>query len=281
MATAGSIYQPQGWSQRNQRQDQTFTDDHGREWFGSVEIKTGHVCGLLEPQFQAPLIPDQKYLERIPKRPYDLHINYDRWLADIRATRAEWEREGRQMMRKMRGSGYDPSEEFGADVLDIIGEPPEAVEPVIAARQGNSWILGLTNRVDRRLIKYFNIDKLPAKVRREQEPDLRDLDVIEAEREALERHDRERQDIGRVKEDEPDLRDEDGDEEVDPRVERAERQQTAPRVPVQRNRPEPRGSSKGTGSRKGHSKGEKAARRPQYPKGHPKAGQWIPQAESA
>jgi hypothetical protein len=238
VATARSIYQPEGWSQRNQRQDQMFTDDHGREWFGSVEIKTGHVCGLLEPQFTAPLVPPPKYIERVPKRPYDLHINYNRWIRDERSERRDWEREGRQMMRKMRGKGYDPREEFGEDVLDILGPPPNAIEPIIAAKQGNRWILGLTKKVDERLVEFFEPEQLEPELREEREPDFRDEKIV-----------------------------------------RAEKQETGNRrIPVRSNKPEPREATRGTGRRKGHPPHQPApqGKRERYPKGHPRAGQFVP-----
>lgn len=323
MATAKSIYQPSGWSQRNQRADAMFTDQHGRQYFGSVELKTGDVVGLMEPQFTAPIIPDQKYLERnVKNRPYDLHINYERWLADIRGARAEWEREGRQMMRKMRGAAYDPAEPFGADVLDVIGEPPEAIEPVIAAKQGNSYILGFTTRVDKRLVPFLRFEQLTPEERVAREPDFRDqidpevlaeVDHIEEQRLEEEagldfrasgedvrvknqrvmrrmahnhlpegedplagipsrKDDWDEEYVERTGQRDPD------DELVDAKVARAEAQQTAPRVPVKRNRPEPRSSTKGSGRRKGHPpKGEEEKpARFRYPRGHPKAGQFMP-----
>jgi hypothetical protein len=246
VATARSIYAPNNWSQQHQRRYQLFTDDHGREWGGNLEVKTGDVVGLLEPQFTAPLIPDQKYLERVDRRPYDLHINYKRWKADIRNGRRDWEREGRQLMRKMRGKAYNPSEEFGEDVLDVIGEPPQALEPIIAAEQENSWILGKTKRPDKRLVKFFEPEQLDEDyVKKEIEPDYSDLD-----------------------------------EEHDPAAAGRHRQR------VKSNKPEPRQATRGTGRRKGHPPHATVAaggkgKRERYPKGHPRAGQYMPLEMSA
>lgn len=164
------------WSQRKQRSEMTFTDQHGRPYYGATELKTGDVVGLIEMLFQAPLMPPQKYLERVPKQPYTLYINYERWENDTREARRDWEREGRQLSRRIHGDAYDPSKPFSRDILDIIGEPPQAIEPIIAAKQGNKWVLGLTNRVDLRLVEYFEPEALDPEIRASQEPDFRDED---------------------------------------------------------------------------------------------------------
>jgi hypothetical protein len=143
------------WSQREQRRGHKFKDQHGREYFATVELKTGAPCGLIEMLFTAPLMPERTYMEIVEERPYDLFINYDRWLADIRTNRSDWEKEGRSRSRKIYGTEYDASKPFTAEVLEIIGPPPQPIEPVLAAKQGNKWILGFTNKVDPRLIEFF------------------------------------------------------------------------------------------------------------------------------
>jgi len=168
------------WSQRSQRQTMDMTDQHGRPWFATVEIRTGDPCGLIEQRFIAPLVPPQQYLKRVPRKPYDLLIDYAGWKADIRQARGEWEREGRQIARKLHGSAYRPDAPFSIEVLEMIGEAPSAIEPVIAAEQGNKWVLGLTNRVDMRLVKFFEPEQVDPDYRdSEEEGDF--SDELEAE----------------------------------------------------------------------------------------------------
>lgn len=187
---AESRYRQDGdFSQAKQRRGQMFRDQHGRRYYASIELRTGDPCGLIEPQFSAPLAVPQMYLERSsdPERPYDIQVSYTRWKADIRAARSEWEREGRQLARKMHGDRFDPRADFPRDVLDIIGEPPQHVEPVIAAEQGNSWVLGLTDRVDLRLAAFFTPKELDPSAA--NEPDFRDVaddfEAIEQETDRL------------------------------------------------------------------------------------------------
>lgn len=176
---AASIYAPDRWSQRNQRAEQMFYDQHDREWYGAIELKTGDVVGLLQPQFTAPLIPEQKYLKRVPRRPYDLYIDYDQWQRDEETAIKDWRDEGRKRASKMKGSEYRPGDtDFPEEVLDIIGPKPRAVDPIIAARQGNKWILGLVKnwkvKRDPRLAAFFAEEELDFEIRRQNEPDYSD-----------------------------------------------------------------------------------------------------------
>lgn len=261
------------WSQRNQRSSMTFRDQHctlknpcthtpdtpfcahGREYFGTIEIKTGHTVGLIEKKFQAPLMPPDKYLERIEGFPYNFFINYDRWIADEQGARAEWERDGRTRSRQMHGDAYDPAAPFTSDVLDIIGPPPNAVEPLYAAKQGNPWILGTTNRVDIRLVKFFEPEQLPEALRAERIPDFSEL--VESEEDELEQVD-----------------------EVRPSVGRTAQQDTGGRQPIHTDRPLARVARRGQGTAKVTPRSRNTSERPRYPKGHPKAGTFIPQEKA-
>lgn len=153
--------QADGFSQRDQRSEQMFTDQHGREYHASIEKKTMHPTGPIQPQFRAPLMPPMKYIElsKDRRRPYDLRINYDQWIADLRTGHTEWKRAGEQLAMKVHGDAYDPDRPFTRQVLEVIGPKPQHVEPVIAAKQGNAYVLGLTDRVDIRLAAMLEEDK--------------------------------------------------------------------------------------------------------------------------
>jgi hypothetical protein len=147
----------QPWSQRKQRRGQMFRDDHGRRWFAVTELLSGAPSGMIEHQFQAPLIPPQKYLElsRDPERPYDLHIAYERWIADTETDREEWHKNGRLVARRTPGVTWTEGDPFPTAVLDVIGPEPTPLEPILAAQQGNPWVLGKTTTPDRRLVQFF------------------------------------------------------------------------------------------------------------------------------
>jgi len=151
---------PGGWSQQSQRTGTDFTDQHGRKYYATIEIKSGDPCGLIEPQFTAPVMPPQRFLKRVPRRPYDVEIDYTEWKREIRTGWAEWQSNGRAVGMKLHGSAYDPTAEFEFDVLQIIGPAPTRIEPVLAAEQGNKWALGLSNRVDPRLIPFLEPEQV-------------------------------------------------------------------------------------------------------------------------
>jgi hypothetical protein len=172
----------QPWSQRKQRRGQMFRDDHGRRWFAVTELLSGAPSGMIEHQFQAPLIPPQKYLElsRDPERPYDLHIAYDRWIADTETDREEWHKNGRLVARRTPGVTWVEGDPFPTAVLDVIGPEPTPLEPILAAQQGNPWIIGKTTVRDARLAKFF---ETPEKERRARHAavDYSKLEALEEE----------------------------------------------------------------------------------------------------
>lgn len=230
------------WSQRHQRAEMTFQDQHGREYYASIELRTGDPTGLIEPLFRAPLMPPQKYLSRRnKKRPYDIEVDYVAWKRDVRARRREWEKEGRQLAQKMHGSKFDPREAFTMEVLDVIGPPPEAIEPIIAAEQGNRWVLGLTKKVDMRLVKFFEPE--------DTDPDYRDREDAEEEGEdygganpARTQHEPEPR--GRRRQVDAD----EEEEEADPGATGGRR------VNPKANKPQPRAVTKGDGKKSGKPK---------------------------
>lgn len=165
------------WSQANQRRGQRFTDQHGRQYFAPIEIKTGEPCGLLGALYSAPLAVPLLYLKRSKdaNRPYDLVIDYAQWLVDIRAELSDWEKRARAAAVRRYGEEFDPTKPMPADILELFPRPPIHVEPVIAARQGNRWVLGLTQTPDPRLTSYFAPELIDPDYLQKQEPDFRDM----------------------------------------------------------------------------------------------------------
>jgi hypothetical protein len=165
-----------------------FRDQHGRRYHATIEKRTGHPCGLIEPQFQAPLMPPQMYLKvgTNPERPYDMPIDYESWERDARAQHTEWTDAARKISRHLYQDKYNPNEPFTREVRDLMGDAGQPVEPIIAARQGNAWVLGFTEQVDVRLAKFFEFRKT-AEQRRANEPDFSEVVTeLEPEFDAIE-----------------------------------------------------------------------------------------------
>lgn len=163
-------------SQAKKRRGQRLVDQHGRPWFAVIELKTGDPVGQIEPQFQAPLVPPQVYLRksRDENRPNDLVIQYEAWIDENLTRREELNARAREISRKMFGTAYDPTKSFAPDVLEALGEYPEPVEPIIAAYQGNSYVLGLTTVVDERVAQFFLAKEKPTRAKLLDRYDFRD-----------------------------------------------------------------------------------------------------------
>ena len=125
-----------------ERRYQRWKDQHGRRWGGNIEISTGHPVGQLEPQFTAPLLPPAKYV-RFDDENHGLVIEYDPWIADLTRAKREYVEKGRRYGFEKYGGLFDPNKPFTEEVLLHVGPPPLPVEPVLAAKQGNRWVLGM------------------------------------------------------------------------------------------------------------------------------------------
>lgn len=143
--------------QANTRRPGTFYDDHtsqrfpkGRPWFSNIDKRSGAPVGLMRPKgWSAPWLPDPtsfKYSEDEPNR---FTIDYESILNERLSDHAAY-----QTMKEAAAvaRGWDPTLPEKQAVLEaLVGKPPLPVEPIAAAMQGNSWMLGLTDRVDPRL----------------------------------------------------------------------------------------------------------------------------------
>lgn len=153
--------------QEEQRRPETFVDQHGREYFANVELKTGDPCEVLQPRFKAPTEPawfrkmlmppvdDLAIVKMVPRlqrarKGYQVFIDYDAWLAKTDERDEEWDARLRDLARRMSG---------GLDVLNIVKNPPPELVHYIgrksfpprvlieAMKAGNPWALGLSATV--------------------------------------------------------------------------------------------------------------------------------------
>lgn len=134
-------------NQADQRRSASCRDQHGRLWSGPVEMKTGHFCAQPTPDgWTAPLMPEGPYVKIRPNTAeLAIEIDYTGWLTDLRAAHREWEQNLRRFAQAMYGDAMAQQVETpSAALLAEAGPKPFPLEPVIAASQGNKWILGLS-----------------------------------------------------------------------------------------------------------------------------------------
>ena len=138
-------------------------DQPERTWLTCIEKRNGGQCGLMVCEHRTPKnhappwLPDQRYFRFDPDDPGRFSIDYTSMLADRKrahddyharaveeATAREW-----QVPEK---PGYGEPYKYEFKLTQIVGRPPKPLEPIVAAMQGNSWILGLSDTVDPRLL---------------------------------------------------------------------------------------------------------------------------------
>lgn len=160
-----------GHAQRDRRTHWVALDQHGRQWETILDVTAKPKPGPTQPWnpygWDAPLVPDQKYLRWNAVEMGKLVIDYVSWKKDRRAADEEWLTElhikatemspsdgGASLLGNSRTGLY---EDASPALLRAAGKRRLPVEPVIAAEQGNSWVLGKSNRVDLRLVGFFPI----------------------------------------------------------------------------------------------------------------------------
>jgi hypothetical protein len=147
----------QGHDQPSTRRPGRYTEtNHGRRWYatGGIDKRSGGAVGPIKPLgWQAPWLPDPTFFRFNPDEPNMLTIDYQGMLDSRLAAHAAWNAEFRSMALKR---GWDPSDpEKLNSLVELVGPKPLPVEPIIAAMQGNPWILGLSQKVDPRVERFL------------------------------------------------------------------------------------------------------------------------------
>ena len=137
-----------------------LTDQHGREWFAEIDRQSGFPAGLVRLRHRTPndrpvpWVPDQGYLRFSANEPNKVRIDYEAMLSDrltshdLYHKQAIRESTARSWPTPVEGGKYDPR------IIELIGHPPLPWQPIKAAMDGNSYILGFTDTVDPRLVEY-------------------------------------------------------------------------------------------------------------------------------
>lgn len=145
-----------GWSQADTRYPQTMFDQHGREWFADIEMRSGAPTGLIRPRFTAPWYPEQSWLKPAGNHRRDvLAIDYEGAIASRLEAHREYHQRAVEESASRRWDVPTEGDPYSLELQLIVGKPPKPVEPIIAAMQNNSWILGFSKVPDPRLTKFI------------------------------------------------------------------------------------------------------------------------------
>jgi hypothetical protein len=163
-----------GWSQADLRRPQYMNDQHGRRWFADIEKRSGYPTGVIRPRFDAPWYPDQSALKIDPDTPNDIRIDYDALLAERLEGHREYHARAVEESASRRWTVPDEGETYSKELQLIVGKPPQPLEPIVAAMQLNSWILGFSKIADKRLTKFIVTQEGLRQQLFAKLPDLRD-----------------------------------------------------------------------------------------------------------
>jgi hypothetical protein len=166
-------------TQADRRQISTVMDQHGRKYRVFVEKDTMHPCSPPAPKDWAPpllagrtpFVAPENYLFYPKDDPFSMTIDYDRWIADLEQQHKSYEERLSTAAVMMYGSqAAQALENKNPELLRFVGPPPMAVEPIKAAKAGNKFVLGLSDKMPTWATPFFTA---PAKAV-EEFPDVED-----------------------------------------------------------------------------------------------------------
>lgn len=141
------------FSQASTRRPMTCIDQFGREYSTQVSLKTGEPTGLLHPEFTAPWYADHWCLRVNPENAAEVFVDLHALLVHRKAAMDAYHADALDNARKLKVAAPRYGD-YDNDIVAVTGRPPKALQPIIAAIQGNAWILGETDVVDDRLLPW-------------------------------------------------------------------------------------------------------------------------------
>lgn len=155
------------FSQETSRQWAEFLDQHGRRWGAMTENKSRHATGPFQPQFTAPWLPNQHYIDHLPGDMHRVAIDYDQMAVDFDEAMRMWVAEVQMHAANQPGVTVDEElakaragKPLSLVIAALCGPPPGSRDPktgkykglppkavIAAAKAGNPWILGQSHEM--------------------------------------------------------------------------------------------------------------------------------------
>jgi hypothetical protein len=169
---------PEELDQAQRRRPVVLKDQWGRKWESTIDTISGGTCAPINPKGWVDVLNTPVKFKRLAKDEdgmLSLNILVDEWIAYLERKHEEYDQKlyGDAMML-FGAEGPAAYEERKPALVNYTGDPPQAIEPILALQDENSWILGRTTTPDPRLTKYF-VKKTRARPSFKDE-DLEDLE---------------------------------------------------------------------------------------------------------
>lgn len=163
-----------GWSQADLRRPAYLKDQHGRTWFADIEKRSGFPVGPIRARFSAPWYPDQGSFRFSESDPSHFAIDYEWLLSQRMEAHDEYHQRAVEESATRQWDVPERGEPYSRNLQLIVGRPPNPIEPIVAAMQGNKWILGLSKKVDERLAPFITTPETKREQIIRSLPDFRD-----------------------------------------------------------------------------------------------------------
>ena len=134
--------------QAARRRNITLRDQHGREWDSTEDVIARGTCAPINPKnFSPPFETPQKYL-KADTGERKVEVMFDQWIDDLEAAHKTYEQKLSDDAFMLFGeSGLKMFEDRAPALLRFTGQPPQPVEVVKAAKAGNKFCLGLSDKM--------------------------------------------------------------------------------------------------------------------------------------
>lgn len=139
-------------------------DEFGRLWESTVDIISQGTCAPINPyRWSDPLDTPQKYLQKAIVQDPDtgqLTIRIipalEAWARDLEAAHKRYDEDlYRDAMQLFGEQGPDAYEQRKPALIAHTGQPPQALEPLWAALDGDEWALGLSDKDVNNIRRFF------------------------------------------------------------------------------------------------------------------------------
>lgn len=132
-------------------------DQHGRRFAAVLDMSNGIPVGRgPNPDgWRAPWMPGQEWFRYLEdeSNPLRFRIDYEGLLVQYMAAHEQYDADWEAFATS---NGWDPKDpDVAGRIIAKVGQRPQPIELIVAAMQGNKYILGLTTKVDERVVPFL------------------------------------------------------------------------------------------------------------------------------
>lgn len=142
--------------QHTKRRGRKLPDQHGRMWEFQEDKACGAPVGPINARgWKDRLRTPQKY-KVYDEQNSQIRINWAQWETDLKAAHQAWGDVLRRTAISMYGQGASEAIKYPPpELLETVGEKPQPIELILAARRGNKFVLGLSDEMPKWAEPFF------------------------------------------------------------------------------------------------------------------------------